>query len=158
MVVLREDQDRARRKLAELERPDLDAGQAVVTALMELLDRPQDLYRLADDATRKTLNEAFFTRVDLAKEDDDTSHISGDQVTEYLSPFVEVARARTGYRKTNGAAAQSDSADKITRASLLAAALSGTCSSKTAMVDPRGFEPLTPSMRTRCATGLRYSP
>ena len=22
----------------------------------------------------------------------------------------------------------------------------------------RGFEPLTPSMRTRCATGLRYSP
>src|ERR1035438_8052858 len=25
-------------------------------------------------------------------------------------------------------------------------------------VDLRGFEPLTPSMRTRCATGLRYSP
>ncbi len=22
----------------------------------------------------------------------------------------------------------------------------------------RGFEPLTPSLRTRCATGLRYSP
>ena len=26
------------------------------------------------------------------------------------------------------------------------------------MVELRGFEPLTPSMRTRCATGLRYSP
>ena len=25
-------------------------------------------------------------------------------------------------------------------------------------VELRGFEPLTPSMRTRCATGLRYSP
>ena len=25
-------------------------------------------------------------------------------------------------------------------------------------VEPRGFEPLTPSMRTRCATGLRYGP
>ena len=27
-----------------------------------------------------------------------------------------------------------------------------------ALVELRGFEPLTPSMRTRCATGLRYSP
>jgi hypothetical protein len=27
-----------------------------------------------------------------------------------------------------------------------------------AWVELRGFEPLTPSMRTRCATGLRYSP
>ena len=26
------------------------------------------------------------------------------------------------------------------------------------IVELRGFEPLTPSMRTRCATGLRYSP
>jgi hypothetical protein len=26
------------------------------------------------------------------------------------------------------------------------------------VVELRGFEPLTPSMRTRCATGLRYSP
>src|SRR5699024_11255653 len=26
------------------------------------------------------------------------------------------------------------------------------------MVELRGFEPLTPSMRTRCATGLRHSP
>ena len=31
-------------------------------------------------------------------------------------------------------------------------------SSKAVMVELRGFEPLTPSMRTRCATGLRYSP
>ena len=31
--------------------------------------------------------------------------------------------------------------------------LTCTCS-----VELRGFEPLTPSMRTRCATGLRYSP
>src|SRR5689334_4063012 len=31
--------------------------------------------------------------------------------------------------------------------------------SKSALeVELRGFEPLTPSMRTRCATGLRYSP
>ncbi len=28
----------------------------------------------------------------------------------------------------------------------------------TTLVELRGFEPLTPSMRTRCATGLRHSP
>jgi hypothetical protein len=28
----------------------------------------------------------------------------------------------------------------------------------TTWVELRGFEPLTPSMRTRCATRLRYSP
>lgn len=32
------------------------------------------------------------------------------------------------------------------------------CSSTSSIVDPRGFEPLTPSMRTRCATGLRHGP
>jgi hypothetical protein len=31
-------------------------------------------------------------------------------------------------------------------------------SSVNRLVELRGFEPLTPSMRTRCATGLRYSP
>jgi hypothetical protein len=31
-------------------------------------------------------------------------------------------------------------------------------SSKATMVELRGFEPLTPSMRTRCATRLRHSP
>src|SRR6185312_13764871 len=32
------------------------------------------------------------------------------------------------------------------------------CSDLRLWVELRGFEPLTPSMRTRCATGLRYSP
>jgi hypothetical protein len=32
------------------------------------------------------------------------------------------------------------------------------CSWPLTWVELRGFEPLTPSMRTRCATGLRYSP
>ena len=32
------------------------------------------------------------------------------------------------------------------------------CSKSALDVELRGFEPLTPSMRTRCATGLRYSP
>src|SRR5689334_24333833 len=44
---------------------------------------------------------------------------------------------------------------------LLAAAVLDLESLPTApdlLVELRGFEPLTPSMRTRCATGLRHSP
>jgi site-specific DNA recombinase len=157
VAVLREDQERARRKLAELDRPDLEAGKAAVTALVELLDRPQDLYRIASDRARKVLNEVFFTRL-YVEHDDDAPRVSRDQVTEYLAPLVEVSRAHTNARNANGATVENGGAGTVTRASLLATALAGGCSSKTAMVDLRGFEPLTPSMRTRCATGLRYRP
>ena len=34
----------------------------------------------------------------------------------------------------------------------------GVCARTEQPVELRGFEPLTPSMRTRCATGLRHSP
>ena len=37
-------------------------------------------------------------------------------------------------------------------------ASSGIGTGLSSWVELRGFEPLTPSMRTRCATGLRYSP
>jgi site-specific DNA recombinase len=134
------------------------AGREAVSNLITLLDRPQDLYRAASDSTRRVLNEAFFTRVCLDWQDGaDAPRVSGDQVTDYLSPFVEVHRARTGAITTNGAAPK-DNAASVTSATLLAAALDGQCSHKVAMVDLRGFEPLTPSMRTRCATGLRHRP
>ena len=100
----------------------------------------------------------FFTRLYVEQEDDDTPGVTGNQLTDYVSPFVEIHRTRTGARHANGAAARNDSAEDVNRAILLATALGRECSSKTAMVDPRGFEPLTPSMRTRCATGLRHGP
>jgi hypothetical protein len=46
----------------------------------------------------------------------------------------------------------------LKRSALLHTALEDQCSSDAPWVELRGFEPLTPSMRTRCATGLRYSP
>ncbi len=158
MDALREEQGRVARKLEALNGPDLDAGREAVSKLLALLDRPQDLYRGASDSTRRVLNEVFFTRVCLDWQDGaDTPRVTGDQVTDYLSPFVEVQRARTGAKTTNGAVSE-DNAASVTPATLLAAALDGQCSNKVAMVDLRGFEPLTPSMRTRCATGLRYRP
>ena len=151
MVGFREDQERTRRKLAELERPDFEQGHAAITALLELLSRPQDLYRAASDGARKVLNEVFFTRLYVEPEDNGAPSVSGDRLTEYVSPFVEVHRERTGAGNANGAAAGYDNAEEITRKVLLASALAGTCSSKTAMVEPRGLEPLTPALQRQCS-------
>src|SRR5262249_6478715 len=52
-----------------------------------------------------------------------------------------------------------DEADNgTTSADRLDVILSGQGWNKGGLVELRGFEPLTPSMRTRCATGLRHSP
>jgi hypothetical protein len=49
--------------------------------------------------------------------------------------------------------------DSLSSADLLAAALSGDQSShKAAMVELRGFEPLTPSMPWKCATSCATAP
>jgi hypothetical protein len=81
MAELREDQERTRRKPAELERPKLDGGHAAITGLLELLSRPQDLYRVADDRTRKVLNEVFFTRLYVEQQDNERFRSSPDRGT-----------------------------------------------------------------------------
>lgn len=151
MDALREEQGRVARKLEGLNGPDLDAGREAISKLLGLLDRPHDLYRAASESTRRVLNETFFTRVCLDWQDGtDTPRVTGDQVTDYLSPFVEVHRARTSATTTNDAVPK-DNAASVTPASLLAAALGGQCSNKVAMVEPRGLEPLTPALQRQCS-------
>ncbi len=64
--------------------------------------------------------------------------------------------------QTNDSAAHDDESSAVDEQeeliSSLTQLLTGQVSSNDVMVELRGFEPLTPSMRTRCATGLRYSP
>ncbi len=99
----------------------------------------------------------------------DGKEISGHELGEAVRDVAEAERAV--YRQ-GGMLASADSPHNasspvledgaawsgLTGADLLAVTLGGHGSSKTALVELRGFEPLTPSMRTRCATGLRYSP
>jgi hypothetical protein len=77
----------------------------------------------------------------------------GDPTNSTLSNTVDKA-----LHERSDTLAVEDAASGVTLADLLASSHAVQSASKAAMVDLRGFEPLTPSMRTRCATGLRHRP
>jgi site-specific DNA recombinase len=134
---------------------------------MRLLSDPQKFYLEAGTSLRKAMNKVIFGKLFV-----DNGHVTGHELTPGLRELVEAEqRARAYYRASDPLSpvyeAVNDSSpllaegaawDVIPGADLLAVSLAGHGSSKTALVELRGFEPLTPSMRTRCATGLRYSP
>jgi site-specific DNA recombinase len=153
-----EERERLTDELANSER-SLVAGAAVTEAALDLLAQPQEMYRQAGLVTRRLFNQAFFTRL----------YVDGPEVTEerLAEPFDEILyfrrlrwrghdRRRPGER-ANGA--QTDAArDMSTSAGLLASALAGRGSNETAMVELRGFEPLTPCMPCKCATSCATAP
>lgn len=137
-------------QLSRSEHPDLDQGRTALTTVLDLLSNPHDLYGVANETARRLLNQAFFTRLYIDADDTDrTPDVSADDPTEPFAPLLHVQRKNGGVPK--------DTAIFQTSA-LLASALEEGCSSNTSWVEMRGFEPLTPSMRTKCATGLRYIP
>jgi site-specific DNA recombinase len=152
---LRDEQNRLQQQLDHIENPDFDTGRAALNVVLDLLTSPDKLYRLANKRARRILNQALFTRLYIDVDD------TGPTVTthEPTEPFAPLLDAYTAQEHDSGDIAQpGDTAADQKPSTLLHTALRGQCSSNAPWVELRGFEPLTPSMRTRCATGLRYSP
>ena len=83
---------------------------------------------------------------------DGVAVVARDQPSDVIRPLVDLQRGPrdigTPSKNENGGTAESDdTAFKITTTVLLATALAGGSSSKTAMVEPRGLEPLTPALQ-----------
>jgi site-specific DNA recombinase len=143
----------------------LETGRAFFLGALELLRDPQAFYRQGGTSLKRAMNRVIFTKLYVDGED-----VTRDELGEAVRDVLEAQRQ--GWRGPGhppsqaaeapdasspageGGAAWSD----LTGADLLGLSLAGQGSSRTALVELRGFEPLTPSMRTRCATGLRYSP
>jgi site-specific DNA recombinase len=123
---------------------DLTPGHDALRAALELLDRPRELYRAAPDDGRKKLNKALFNRLYLDAEDRTPTTTRHDLIEPYAS-LVDATRGTHDGPKTH-------------LGGLLATALQGGCASKAAMVELRGIEPLTFSMRTRRATNCATAP
>ena len=156
--------DKLRSRLSQLQRErerlqdqlertsdQLEVGAALLDAALKLLDNPYELYRQAGPAGRRLLNQAIFLKL----------YVDAYEVTDakLASPFAELLGAQrqlgqVGYHRGNGTEAETSD----DRAILLVTALSGGGSSKKAMVDLRGLEPLTSSMPWRRSTGLSYRP
>ena len=138
----------------------IEPGRAILASALELLDRPRDLYDTATDQSRALLNKAIFTRLYLDTDTDRRPTVSTDDLNEPYASLVHAVRVTTATRTGQPSHGAQDAADSPTNrlGGLLASALAGQSASKAALVELRGFEPLAPSMRTRCATGLRHSP
>jgi site-specific DNA recombinase len=143
----------------ESSQTNLAVGAAVIRSALDLLDDPAEMYRQAGPTTRRQLNQTFFAQL----------YVDGPEVTEerLAEPFDQILYFRRFRRHTrersrtlgraNGA--PKDAARLMgTSTGLLATALAGQGSSKTAMVELRGLEPLTPSMPWRCATSCATAP
>jgi site-specific DNA recombinase len=119
---------------------DLDRGRNILLATLDLLSQPQELYRLADQGGRKLLNKAIFNRL-LLDEDDDGSHVSGDELNEPFQTVVTYNR-RNPKPSTFGQTARLRSRPtEAPLVELLDAAISSRCSSKAKMVEVPGIEP-----------------
>lgn len=142
MGALREEKAKAQRQLDQLTVPDLDAGQAALTALLELLGDAQRLYRVAGQAARKVLNQTFFTRIYIDSTDG-VPYVTGDELIVIVQPLIEVQRDRSKPVGPQERGDEDDTSAKITPTVLLANALGNTSSGKSAMVGRVGLEPTT---------------
>ncbi|MGH3566362.1 MAG: recombinase family protein [Pseudonocardia sp.] len=119
---------------------DLEPGRTALNAALELLDHPSQLYRTAPDEARKNLNKAIFNRLYL----DATDHTPTTTQDSLTEPYASLVHAtRTIHGGEHRAAEPRDSTTNHL-SNLLTTALTGGCASKEAMVELRGFEPLTP--------------
>ncbi len=134
----------------------LDAGVAILEATLDLLDNPQELYRQTTDQGRRLLNQALFTHLYVGDDG-----ITADGLQPPFRGLIGIQRAARQGRPVGSEArdttenqqAASGLAAWDTEADLLAAAVyDGDGSSRTAMVELRGIEPLTSSMRPRRST------
>jgi site-specific DNA recombinase len=140
----------------------LTTGAAVLEAQLDLLHDPQTLYRRLSDHGRRLLNQAMFEEL-LVDREDVVVQVTGQTYTEPVRDLMFAAHA---YRQrpvmealvhaskpaVNGGSARETVADLLSPISL-----DGGWS-KAAMVELRGFEPLTFSLRTRRATNCATAP
>ena len=63
--------------------PLLEAGAAFITAALDLLDNPQELYRQTTDPVRRQLNQVFFDKLYL-----DTDEVTDDRLAEPFNDFL----------------------------------------------------------------------
>ena len=131
----------------------LELGAEVLQSYLDLLDDPPGLYDDAADDVRRLLNETHFERLYVNEHgvQDDIKTPIAQEFSDAVITFKDAFKAKNRPSRIAGPVqgTKTDSLQDLFRV---------PGSSKPVMVELRGFEPLTPSLRTRCATGLRHSP
>jgi site-specific DNA recombinase len=146
LISIRDERERVRREVKRLD-AELAVGRQVFTLALDLLDRPEELYREAGPSLRKLIVQTIFTKLKL-----DGKVVTGDELAEPFDVIVPAGRSydqRSYQRKRPPVTVifhEGVSADDLTSTDLLALALGGTGWSKPVMVGTTGFEPVTPRL------------
>jgi site-specific DNA recombinase len=163
--LLKTEQDRIGSQLGHIEQQltaAIDSYEQARQTLADCLDLARDChaaYLEARDQTRRLFNQAFFHKIYI---DEDVDNRERSVRVDYNPPFDDLLARLVPARVHHDIQALEQ--QKARREIPAGSANSdpgiheGQGSHTSTLVELRGFEPLTPSMRTRCATGLRYSP
>jgi site-specific DNA recombinase len=142
----------------------LGSGATVLEMQLDLLEHPQELYRQLTDHGRRLLNQAVFYELFVEQDQEDlTIQVVGQTYTEPVRDLMLAARAYEQQLGDNGATnanrpALNGEPVRETLAGLLEPVFSDRGWSKTAMVELRGLEPLTPTLPVWCATSCATAP
>jgi AraC-like DNA-binding protein len=90
---IRRQQAQLRRQLEQPEQ-SVDRGRLILLQTLELLERPQELYRLAHPEGRQLLNRAVFNKL-LVNQEAERSFIAADELNEPFQTVVEYHRRRS---------------------------------------------------------------
>ncbi len=136
---------------------DDEQARALLADTVDLTRDCHTAYQQADDNTRRLFNQAFFTKIYI-DEDDDTRQRSIR--VDYNPPFNDLLNrlvpAHVHQRLNNDKTAQPGTPVGGTGNSPGTAEAQSSHTST--LVELRGLEPLTPSLRTRCATSCATAP
>lgn len=129
----------------------LETGRQFFTLALELLTDPQGFYRRGNEQVKRAMTKLLFAKLHLG-----TERVEGHEASKAFRGFIELASSTdkdSGPIPKDGAAVE-----RITEAGLLSACLSCHGLNRTAMVELRGFEPLTPTLPVWCATSCATAP
>ena len=160
--IAREKQQQLARQLAALQDQQAQVSRAnasqeeILTGTIRLIANCGEVYNNAGNNLRRIYNQAWFNRITVDAEYEDTS--CSPERTELMETLHRSAHA---LYETHGPAGPADSTHKHEkRAESLCSRLvpHDYGSTGSPLVELRGLEPLTPSLRTRCATSCATAP
>jgi site-specific DNA recombinase len=145
----------------------LETGREFFLSALKLLSNPQAFYKRGGTSLRRAMNTVIFGKLYVTD-----GEITAHELTDMAETLVEADRAsRTYYRRSEAlSGADRDEykksslpeerafLDRLTGAGLLTVALGANGSSRTALVELTGLEPVTPALPVRCATSCATAP
>jgi hypothetical protein len=132
----------------------LTMGRQFFLAALELMRDPKLAYEQGGTSLKRAMNKVIFDKL-FVDGDEITGHVLGEAVRDVLEAERSIYLWSSGTpvpvaasRNASSSALMEDGAawSRFTGADLLAVSLGGHGSSKTALVEPRGLEPLTPTL------------